>query len=60
MSDEKGLRRFLTPGHAACLAAVLIVFGVEAESVPEILRHGAEVVGALVAIVGLLTRRTAA
>lgn len=51
-------RRFIQPGNTACLAALLIALGVETDNL--YVHHGLELLGALIALIGVfLTGRVA-
>jgi hypothetical protein len=47
------LKRFATPGTAACVAVLLVAIGFELNE--PLMRHVLEILGGLIAIVGLLT-----
>lgn len=51
------LRRHVQPGNAACIAAFLIAIGIETDVL--YVHHTLEVVGAVIAFVGLFLRAKA-
>lgn len=50
------VRRFVSPGNAACVAALLIAVGVEAKE--PLVQHILEILGAAIAVIGFFARGT--